>query len=130
MLNILNLEYLLLPAELYIDDSNWKQIYSGEVNIYRNIRALPRVFIVHRAVCLKSNRETLDFLKQNPGNLNKICVIYDEEIPGKPDLPPDDSKARIIQYDTDEVNINASMKKAGFLIFNDNILSRVEGFCR
>ncbi len=119
MLNILNLEYLLLPAELYIDDSNWKQIYSGEVNIYRNIRALPRVFIVHRAVCLKSNRETLDFLKQNPENLNKICVIYDEEIPGKPDLPPDDSKAWIIQYDTDEVNINASMKKAGFLIFND-----------
>lgn len=119
MLNILNLEYLLLPAELYIDDSNWKQIYSGEINIYRNIRALPRVFIVHRAVFLKSDQKTLDFLKENQGNLNKICVIYDEEIPEKPDFPPHGSNARIIKYDTDEVIINASMKKAGFLIFND-----------
>ncbi len=119
MLDMLNLEYLLLPRELYLEDPRWKQVYAGEVNIYRNIRVLPRVFTVHRAIFLKTDKETLEFLKQNTENLNKICVIYDEEIKEKPDFSPEGSEALIIRYDTDEVIIDASMKNPGFLVLND-----------
>jgi len=124
-LDMLNLGYLILPSDTVLPENDrWIPVYCDEVNIYKNVKALPRVLIVNNAEFMENDEKILAFLREKKNKLREICCIYEKT--GKNILKKGDEGrensfpgAEISYYSNDEVIVKAFTEKEGFLILND-----------
>ena len=133
ILDLLNVRYIVAPAEERLKRllPNYEQVqktmspvYRGEVTIFERPDALPRAYIVHRAIFEKDATKSLELVKRFGPSISEGVVIT--HAPLAPimalmnSLPvKDDSSVKITSSTANEVTLNADMKTAGFVVLSD-----------
>ncbi len=132
-LDLLNLRYIIEPppkiASLFTSPlvqmyNTAKPVYSHEVDIYTRESALPRTFIVHKAIFEPEENKSLEILKGIKEELKNTVLITHEPVPTiDQELQSvsltDNSLSQIIKYTPNEIVIKAVMEHAGFLVLSD-----------
>jgi len=133
ILDLLNVRYLIIPSQeqlgklvsnshlLYAQET---PVYNNEVRIYERRSALPRAYIVHRAVFETDEAKTFRLIELlGPGIREGVVVshprvnrILEElnEVPIK-----DDSTVKITRMTVNEVQLEVQMKNPGFVVLSD-----------
>jgi hypothetical protein len=87
--------------------------------VYRNPKALPRVFVVSEAAPLPDRPRVLSTMKQT--DFRKRVLLEDFTPPKEAETPNDDSsrEAQIVSYEPDRVEIRVADGPAGWLVLTD-----------
>ncbi|MFH1084452.1 MAG: oligosaccharide flippase family protein, partial [Chloroflexota bacterium] len=120
LLDVLNVKYVLTTKERTISSAKYALVYEGEVRIYENRAALPRAFLVPRAVVVADPAErqaalrTLDprstvILEQAPQE------SVAESVPATFSLDVED-----IRYAPNEVSVTFTTPITSFLVLGDS----------
>jgi len=122
-LPLLNTKFLLLPEPADLNPDQFELVYSNEIAIYRFRQCLERALVVfdHEVVpdpsviLARVRTEGFDprrslLLEENPDR---------DPVPTGTGIPGKDATVRITRYQPDEVVIEASMPKPGFLLLLD-----------
>ena len=128
LLDMLNVKYILtrpmgtdeLASRDAIDDSI-ELVYDGDMKIYQNKDALPRVFPVSEFVVLRTKEEILAALASEHFEPSRTVILEEEPQMGFPsDGPPSErSRADILEYGPNRVLAEAEMSENGFLVLAD-----------
>ena len=128
-LDLLNLKYLIAPAgtELppeYQEAERLRLVYKAEVNIWERLDALPRVFVVQRALFESQEFPSYSNLLYYRQQLNRWIIVNHppmKEISQRLSLTPEESRssAEIILSEPNEVRVQAHMIEPGFLVLTD-----------
>ncbi len=122
LLDLLNVRYVV--ASRYpngVPIGKLKEIYVDPyVKIYENPDALPRAYIVYRAVVAMDDQQTLDLLK-SPGFNPREAVILTEPLlePLPEQAPKTASRVQIEQYQPQQVDITVETELDGLLVLSD-----------
>jgi Bacterial membrane protein YfhO len=135
MLDLLNVRYLLTPAGLPIAleqrlpdgtkvGDQFRQVYGAEVNIYENLHAFPRAFVVHRAVPAVGPDDAVDRMKDPSFDPRRTAVIEGSLSPSqraalKAAPVTDGSSVTIIHYSDTRVEMSVRMEHPGLLVLGD-----------
>jgi Bacterial membrane protein YfhO len=135
MLDLLNVKYVLTPTDLPIDltqrlpdgtplSDQFRQVYTGEVNIYQNLDAFPRAFVVHHALAATGPDQSIALLKERGFDPRQTAVVEGSMTPDQAralSAPsgPDGSSARITSYSDNKIEIEATMDSPGLLVLSD-----------
>ena len=123
-LNLLSVtDFMVSPGEPPLRRPGLSVAYRGtDAVIYRNARALPRVFVVSRQHTVDTEREAL-VAATAPGFDGRRVAVTERELPG---LPQDDGgggaaagSARLVSYQPERVVARASASRAGLLVLTD-----------
>jgi hypothetical protein len=123
-LNLLSVtDFMVSPGEPPLRRPGLRVAYRGtDAVIYRNARALPRVFVVSRQHTVDTEREAL-VAATAPGFDGRRVAVTERELPG---LPQDDGvgagaagSARLVSYEPERVVARASASRAGLLVLTD-----------
>jgi len=124
VLSLLNVRHILTqrPIENPTLAGRLEELTRDPITIYRNPDALPRVFVVERAILAHSPERALNLL-QDPGVDLKSVVILEEPIFPQPASPSGNarsaSRARIVDYRPGAVRITASTPHGGYLVLSE-----------
>ncbi len=122
-------------------EQRWELGYEQDIKIYRNKKVFPRAFIVPEAEVIEKEERILARMNSENYNPRKI-VILEEKIPpphpfnklraGSNPLPPRErelftelhltanvSRAEIIDYQANNIEVSAKMRSDGFLVLSD-----------
>ncbi len=125
--SMLSVRYFLTPVdkdgELDIDMPGFPLIYDKEVKIYENRKALPRAYVVHRFKKVEDREAALKALSAESFD-PKVEAIVEEDMPTPSNGAGasgtiDSTKARIVTYDYDRVEIDVVLPKDGMLVLTD-----------
>lgn len=130
-LNILNLRYTTAPPaieQLFPAVRNLhliKAVYDNEARVYADPDALPRAFIVHKAVFEPSEQHVIEVMKKIKAGLKAVAVIQHMAVPELEEQLRDtplisQSTASILSYRPNTVALNVHMTNPGFLILADS----------
>jgi hypothetical protein len=116
-------DLLISPGAPPLRGPELREVYKGrDAVIYRNKKALPRVFVVGRQRTVGSEREAL-VAATAPGFDGRRVAVTERELPG---LPQDDGggaaaagSARLVSYEPERVVARASASRAGLLVLTD-----------
>jgi hypothetical protein len=121
LLDLINFKYLLVPASEVINDTNFELIYTGEkLNIYRNLKVLPRAFMVFKAKTLTDRKSIINELKSENFSPEKYVILQTDkqiEIPKQTKLQNYD--VQIIKYSPNEVQLQVNTPNDGYLFVSD-----------
>lgn len=121
--NLMNVKYFLLPQGQELNAPFLKKVYAGEINIYQNLNALPRAFIVHRARMANSKEDALSILYRPDFQPSSEAVLGPDFPSAAPELngslKSGLSSASVVHYGPREVIIDADMAERGLLILSD-----------
>src|SRR5262245_41691160 len=118
------LETTVLPNE------RWRKLESfGEIDLYQNIKALPRAWFVERAVALPSS-EVLQSIKQGklPDGAQvdhfKTALIEDGVFGGRTVWTPDagvsaGAEAQVTRYEPQRIELMTRNEQTGFLVLSE-----------
>ncbi|HKQ73498.1 MAG TPA: YfhO family protein [Blastocatellia bacterium] len=118
------LETTVLPTK------RWRKLASfGEIDLYQNLKALPRAWFVEQALALPS-REVLRTIKQGklpdgaPFDPAKTALLEEEDFGGKPIALPASgvsagAEARVTRYEPQRIELLTRNEQAGFLILSE-----------
>jgi O-antigen/teichoic acid export membrane protein len=117
-LDLLNVKYVLSTQPLALP--GLREVYRGEVEIYRNEDYLPRAFVLSDAIPAASREEALKLMRRASFDPKRTVVLET----GEP-LPASSSAggltpARIISYRANEVVVGVDSLEAGYLVLTDN----------
>ena len=119
LLNLLNVKYVISLKDFKAE--GYKIVRkTDKVNIYENKNVLPRAFLVDKPVLIKGEKEVLERLKSKDFNSSKE-VILEEDFPFNK-FETRNTKhetANIIEYQPNEVIIEAIVDDAKFLVLSD-----------
>jgi len=101
-----------------------RPVYAREVNIYEHPNALPRAFIVHKAVFAADEKTAVEIMKKIKDGFDMIAVLQHDPVPEisrqiKNSPLKSASLAAITSYTPNEIVIEADMKAPGFVILSD-----------
>lgn len=133
ILDLLNVRYFIVPSEtqlkkllrnsekLFNSDS---PIYNDEVRIYERPSALPRAFIVHRAVFEPDEQKLIKLMQRlGPALREGAAILYPRDnqiihlLNGLP--VSDQSTVKILSLQANEVVLEANMENPGFVVLSD-----------
>lgn len=122
-INLMGIKYIISLWEL--DDPNLT-LYAeiNYVKIYKNKNNLSRVSIIPRAVFVYDEYEILRKLRSPAFNPTKEVIIETQHLPGSTQFisrGPDKKEegARITNYKSNEVDVEADLTKPGWLLLTD-----------
>lgn len=128
LLDMLNVKYILtrptgvdeLVRRDAIDDTI-ELVFDGDMKIYQNKDALPRVFPVTEFVVLRTKEEILAELASEEFEPSRIVILEEEpQIRHLSVGPPSErSRADILEYGPNRVLAEAEMSEDGFLVLGD-----------
>ena len=99
-------------------DPAYRLVHSGDVKVYENLDLLPRAFIVHEAQAVSDEEQALDLMLSPAFDPANTVLLADAEV--KETAPGDgESSARIVSYEPEEVRIEASLERPGYLVLTD-----------
>jgi hypothetical protein len=120
---MLNARYLLLPGPVAHDPNLLEPVYSDEITIYRYRNCLERALVVFDHEVHPDPHHILERVRKPDFDARKVLLL--EEGP-EPAFEPAatrtvsrDSAARITRYEPDEVVVEASLSRPGFLLLLD-----------
>jgi len=132
LLNLLGGKYILhaISEDRYDWVFNWwdypeqfKEIYYEEnkYQIFENLKAFPRAFIVYDYRVEKEPQKIIDLMFSDETDLRKTVVLEEEPESIKPKVPPKSSpEVTIIDYSPNEVLIGVKTQTSGLLFLSDN----------
>lgn len=125
ILNLLNVRYLISPFPL--KDTHLKMLYDGPIKIYENTTCLPRAFFVKRVVVVGNEEEVLRSMRASDYNPQSTAYIAQGEMEklhgiGLPECyyPEKSDTIKIINYQTNQIDLKATTHCACFLFISDN----------
>lgn len=132
LLNLLGVRYVVTSSA--IPNAGYRKVYDGEVAVYENADALPRVFIVPEAVAAADSDAALDRLETvDPGQ----TVVIEPATAGElalATLPaassPEVREARISQRGNREVFVDVNISDRGWLVFTDSYFEGWKAYLR
>ncbi len=110
--------------------TRWKKLVSfGDIDLYQNLKALPRAWFVERALAL-SGSELLQAIKQGklpdgaPFDPARVALLEKEDFGGRPILLPSigvsaGAEARVTHYEPHRIEVAARNDQAGFLVLSE-----------
>jgi O-antigen/teichoic acid export membrane protein len=127
LLNLLGVRYVVTTQSL--PNAGYRLAYDGEVKVYENQNALPRVFVVPEAVTAPDQQTALDTLqKVDPGQV----VVVERLDPAA--RPPAGSaavrEARISRRGNREVFVDVNISDRSWLVFTDNYFDGWKAYLR
>ena len=118
------LETTVLPTK------RWRKLASfGEIDLYQNLKALPRAWFVERVAALPSH-EALQAIKQGrlpdgaPFDPAKIALLEKEDFGARPISMPATgisagAEARVTRYEPQRIELQTRNGQAGFLVLSE-----------
>jgi hypothetical protein len=96
-------------------------VYDGEVLIYENPQAMPRVWLAHEVRYVSSPEEAWQAMAQPDVNLTETALVeeYVPGIDGGARLRGKGDTAKIVRYEPNEVEVKAATAQPGMLILSD-----------
>lgn len=133
ILDLLNVRYIIAPSEKKLSallsrytnlQDKLNLVYAGEVNIFERPSALPRAYVVHRAIFEPDTTKAL-YLISRLGSAGREGVIITHQ--PNPQLTADlntlpledNSTVKILDTNPNEVHLQAIMENAGFVVLSD-----------
>ncbi len=121
--NLMNVKYLLVPKDQELKVPFLEKVYSDEINVYQNLNALPRAFIVHKAQVATSKEDALAILYRPDFKPASEAVLGPDLPSPVPELKGSQASGRslasVFSYGSREVVIDADMAERGLLILSD-----------
>ena len=122
-MDLLNVKYFIVPKDSKVSDSIGTAVYNNEVEIIENKDYLPRTFVVQKAT-VSSQDDVFDKLNAAGFNPEKEIII---EGKATDELSRDqngtsttaNSKATIIKYSDQQVDIEVQTDESGYLVLLD-----------
>jgi len=121
--NLLNLKYLLLPANVRIEHPAIKLVFNNsKYTLFDNTQAIPRTFIVHEAKTLEGRDAIFKGLASSEFNPLKYVIL---EEPSKltrnisSENYQQEPNPTIIEYSPNRVTIKATLLDDGYLVLGD-----------
>jgi hypothetical protein len=94
----------------------YRLVHSGDVKIYQNLDVLPRAFIVHQVQVMEDDQATLDLLRDPAFDPAQQVILAEGDAPA---TAGGSSRAGIISYEAEQVQIHATLDAPGYLILTD-----------
>ncbi len=113
-----------------LSTERWRRLASfGEIDLYQNLKALPRAWFVERSLALSSS-EVLQAIKQGklpdgaPFDPAKVALLEKEDFGGRPiSLPATGAsagaEARVTHYEPERIELATRNEQAGFLVLSE-----------
>jgi len=121
--NLLNLKYLLLPANVRIEHPAIKLVFNNsKYALFDNTQAIPRTFIVHETKTLEGRDAIFKGLASSEFNPLKYVIL---EEPSKltrnisSENYQQEPNPTIIEYSPNRVTIKATLLDDGYLVLGD-----------
>ncbi len=132
LLDLLGVRYVVTSSA--IPNASYRQVYDGEVAVYENADALPRVFIAPEAVAAADADAALDRLETiDPAE----TVVIEPATAGElalATLPaaalPEVREARISQRGNREIFVDVNISDRGWLVFTDSYFEGWKAYLR
>ncbi|MBM4064058.1 MAG: hypothetical protein FJ266_00175 [Planctomycetes bacterium] len=121
--NLLNLKYLLLPANVRIEHPTIKPVFhNSKYALFDNTQAIPRTFVAHEAKTIHGRDAIFKELASSEFNPLK-CIILEEPSGltrniGSENYQQEPSPT-IIEYSPNRVTIKATLLDDGYLVLGD-----------
>jgi hypothetical protein len=116
----LNVKYLLTDKERVLPQ---KPVYKGEISIYRVESFVERAFLVFDYEVMSERTAILKKVRSEDFDPLKVVILEHQPTivsdSQSDNLPGRQSVVKIISYDSDEVVVEASTEKQGFLVLCD-----------
>ncbi len=121
---LLNVKYVLLPTSLRLDPNLFELVYADEINIYRHKACCDRALLVFDYQVDPDPASVLARVRSGGFDPQKTLLLEQEPKKtenGTSKIPATnaDSRVRIVSYEPDEVRIEASLPRPGFLLLLD-----------
>ncbi|MBM2826211.1 MAG: putative polysaccharide biosynthesis protein, partial [Dehalococcoidia bacterium] len=119
ILDIMNVRYVLTTETL--DLPGYRELYRGEVNVYRNEDALPRAFVVFGEIRARDGAEALRILGSSEYDPRQVVVLEGADtipplpIPGPQAAPT----VQVLNYRPNKVSLRVEMPQEGYLVLSD-----------
>ena len=127
LLRLLGVRFVLTTSN--ITNPGYKLAYNGEVKVYENPQALPRAFIVPKAIAAADQKAALDLLQQlDPAQAVVIEGIAAGELPAP--ASPQVREARISTYTPREIFVDINLSDRGWLVLTDNFADGWKAYLR
>lgn len=120
-LNLLGARYILSPRDQLPGNLTHLSKVAG-INIFRNEDALPRAFIVHKALPSVDEQHTVVALRDEGFDHRSRLFIHDARqrpLAGEPGRADEDEFARITEDTHDSIAITARLNRPGYLVLAD-----------
>jgi len=117
--DFLNAKYIVGHKDVVLDWDKFELAFDGDpaVNIYRNTQVLPRAFVVHEAWAVASQDEAFAAIHRPEFDPSTTVVVEDAHaIAGQ---QPVTSKASIVSYSNNEIEIEAITTTPGYLVMSE-----------
>lgn len=111
--SMLGVRYFLFPAYMP-SELDLPLIYDREIRIYENPQALPRVFVSYAFETVSSTEEA-----QKNHRADYVLIEGPVDMENEPQKPAGFDTARIVEYSTRKVVIDAEARKKGILVLTD-----------
>lgn len=119
ILSSFNLVYLLQPPLPTLKPpQGWEKVFDNEIRIYKNPKALPRVFVRGQARVFQDFSSALNYLGGPEFNPN-MEVVLEHEPPFPIEPAANSSSAKIVSYEAERVVVEASLPAPGVLVLCD-----------
>lgn len=119
--DLMNVRYFLTAPGTPAPSPDLRLAFRQEIDVYENPRALPRAFVVHRALVEKDVENILRAMS-SPSFDPASMVMLEENPPGgfAPTAPPAaPGRAEITRYGEDRIEITADMPANGWLVVSN-----------
>ncbi|HEX4121721.1 MAG TPA: YfhO family protein [Verrucomicrobiae bacterium] len=122
---LLNVKYVLQPANTPLNSPYFELVYSGEMLIYRYKPCRDRALLVYDSQVEPDRAAILARVSSPQFDPRKLLLLEDQPTAVEPpaavpmDEPITNGAAQIVSYEPDEVIIDASLSKPGCLLLLD-----------
>jgi hypothetical protein len=119
--DLLGARYLLGSKEVTLDWDKFSLVFDGDpaVNVFRNESAMPRAFLVHRAVVARDHEDAWTRLHQPDFDPTATVILEGgRELDGQPGAG-EPAKVEVVRYESDLVEIELSSPVEGYLVLSD-----------
>jgi hypothetical protein len=115
-LHAANIRYLLVAAE--IEEPWLREVHRGSAIIYENLEALPRAYLVPRAVAVQPG-EALALMHAEAWDARETAFVTGPGLPPLPETPLEGS-AEVVTHSPDRVVVRTRANRPALLVLADN----------
>lgn len=127
LLDLLGVKYIVTTHT--IPNAGYQLVYDAEIQVYENLGAFPRAFIVPEAVAAADQTQALDLLQTvDPARTVVVEGIAPQALP--PSSSPQVREARISQRGNREIFIDVNLSDRGWLVLTDNTFDGWKAYLR
>jgi hypothetical protein len=135
LLDALNVKYVLMPIEASVPEHHFRLVHrGGDSQVYENLHAFPRAFLVREALVIPDTALRLEKLRSFSRRNFAQTVIVERDIRSPAANPPANeavAPVEIARYQPDEIELRVDDAWGGFIILSDNFdsswLAQVDG---